>query len=174
MKLPVLLAVVALSFSAPAAVTYAQDDTGNVELPVAETGPNGRVRVGLLECQIDGAIGLIIGSSRDVACTFQDRITETTEFYEGTLSRLGLDIGFTGDQYMRWVVFAPSAAVVSKGFAGRYVGVSAEGALGLSFGANALLGGSNESFVLQPFSVQIGSGLNLALGASTLVLGKSV
>lgn len=173
MNLLTLLAATALVFTAPTTIALAQSDTAAVELPLAEAGPEGRTRVGVLECQVDGAIGLIIGSTREVTCTFQDHATETTEFYDGTLSRLGLDIGFTGDQYMRWAVFAPSAEVVSEGFAGRYVGVSAEGSLGLSFGANALLGGSNERFVLQPFSVQIGSGLNIALGASTLVLDRA-
>jgi hypothetical protein len=48
--------------------------------------------------------------------------------------------------------------------------VSAEATVGLGVGANALIGGSDRSIVLQPLSVQAQQGLNIAAGVSQLQL----
>ncbi|WP_420391466.1 DUF992 domain-containing protein [Acuticoccus sp.] len=134
---------------------------------VVDEGPEGRVRVGVLACTIEGGVGFIIGSSKAVVCTFTNNRQGVTEVYVGTIRRFGLDIGFTGEQYLRWIVFAPQAANATERLAGTYTGLSAGGALGLAFGANALLGGSADSVVLQPFSLQAGTGLNLAAGVTS-------
>ena len=42
--------------------------------------------------------------------------------------------------------------------------------MGFGVGANALLGGSNKSIVLQPLSVQTQEGLNIAAGVASLQL----
>ena len=133
-------------------------------------GPEGRVRLGSLNCTIDGGIGLIVGSSKTVNCTFKG--PDGTETYAGRINKLGLDIGVTGKQYLRWVVFAPGDGSDAS-LAGRYAGVSAAGSLGVGFGANALVGGSKKQVVLQPISVQGGTGLNVALGVASLNLQKS-
>ena len=54
--------------------------------------------------------------------------------------------------------------------AGKYIGASGDIALGLGVGANALIGGSNNSIALQPFSVEGQVGVNLALGIAQLTL----
>ncbi len=54
--------------------------------------------------------------------------------------------------------------------AGNYGGVSAEATVGLGVGANALVGGSNDSIALQPLSLQGQQGLNVAVGVSQLKL----
>lgn len=142
------------------------------EKPLAEKGPEGRTRFGVLACEIDGGIGLVVGSSKGVQCTFENSQTGKTDAYVGNISKLGLDIGVTGKQYMRWAVYAPDAATVKEGFAGRYSGVSAGGAIGVAFGANALIGGSDKQIVLQPFSVQAGTGLNVAVGVSSMKIER--
>jgi hypothetical protein len=48
--------------------------------------------------------------------------------------------------------------------------VSADVAAGLGVGANALVGGSNNTVVLQPVSLEGQIGLNIALGVSALSL----
>ena len=53
---------------------------------------------------------------------------------------------------------------------GNYGGVGAEATVGLGVGANALLGGSSRSIILQPLSVQAQKGLNLAAGVQSLEL----
>ncbi len=45
--------------------------------------------------------------------------------------------------------------------------------LGVGLGANALVGGSNKTFVLQPVSVQAQEGLNLAVGFSSFELRRA-
>ena len=64
----------------------------------------------------------------------------------------------------------PSADLPDGVLAGSYGGVSAEATVGLGVGANALVGGSNDSIALQPLSVQGQQGLNVAVGVSQLKL----
>ena len=138
-------------------------------LAKGKKGPEGRTRVGTLRCEVDGGVGLIVGSSKTVNCTFKG--PNGTERYAGRINKLGLDIGVTGKQYLRWVVFAPGASDAT--LAGRYAGVSASGALGAGFGANALIGGSKKQVVLQPISVQAGTGINVAVGVASLNLSRA-
>jgi hypothetical protein len=48
--------------------------------------------------------------------------------------------------------------------------VSADAAAGLGVGANALIGGSNNTVALQPLSLEGQVGVNVALGVSALTL----
>ena len=54
--------------------------------------------------------------------------------------------------------------------AGTYVGASHEVTLGLGLGGNWLIGGSNKSFALQPWSIQGQVGLNWSLTWTDLTL----
>ena len=122
-----------------------------------------------MSCTVDGGIGLILGSRRNVTCRFTPVGATRAFVYRGSVSRLGLDIGVTNRSFIRWLVFAPG--VVKPGaLAGNYAGVSAQASAGLGLGANVLLGGFRNSIALQPVSVQGQTGLNLALGISTLRL----
>jgi hypothetical protein len=69
-------------------------------------------------------------------------------------------------------VLGSSTTIPSKVMNGTYAGVSAEASVALGAGANALVGGSDKSVVLQPLSVQGQTGLNLAVGVTELVLGR--
>lgn len=55
---------------------------------------------------------------------------------------------------------------------GTYVGASGHVALGPGLGANVLIGGSRRSVVLQPLSVELSVGINLAIGVTRLTLGS--
>lgn len=130
------------------------------------------VEIGRLECDVEGGIGLIIGSSKQAVCYFYDAdSTEPVETYFGEVNKLGLDIGITDKTVIEWLVIAPKADAYADGaLAGEYVGVSAEATFGVGLGANALVGGSQDSFALQPVSVQGQTGLNLALGVTGFTL----
>ena len=91
------------------------------------------------------------------------------EYYTGTISKLGVDIGVTGGGIMVWLVFAPTNRPVG-GLSGNYVGGSAEASVVAGLGANALVGGSNRSVALQPLSVSGQVGLNIAAGVAGLDL----
>ena len=54
--------------------------------------------------------------------------------------------------------------------AGDYAGVSGQAAVGVGVGGNVLVGGSNRSVTLQPFSIEGDTGINLAVGVSDMVL----
>ncbi len=127
------------------------------------------VQAGTLVCDVSGGIGMIIGSQRDMACTFTNSRGEP-EVYVGRIRRFGLDIGATAGGQMVWAVFAPSGRYSRGALAGTYAGASAEASVGAGLGANVLLGGSNRSVALQPLSVQGQAGLNLAVGVADLQL----
>lgn len=133
------------------------------DLASAKTG----VKIGSLNCVIEGGVGLIIGSSKEMVCRF--RGSGRSERYVGRISRLGIDIGVTKKAYMTWAVFAPGKT--NRGaLAGSYGGASAEATIGVGLGANVLVGGFKKTIALQPLSVQGQEGLNIAAGIAGLRL----
>ncbi len=130
------------------------------------------VEAGVLNCIVHGGAGFVFGSSKDLDCTFKGT-NGGTEYYHGAITKFGLDLGFTSQSHIIWTVLAPSADVPAGALAGNYGGVSAEATVGLGVGANALVGGSNNSVALQPVSVQGQQGLNVAVGISQLQLRAS-
>jgi len=134
--------------------------------PVSASADQAGVSIGTLECQIEGGIGLIITSSKNMKCIFRSA-SGREEIYVGRIVKYGLDIGITGEASMIWAVFAPGF-IEPGALGGEYVGGSAEVSAGLGGGANALIGGGN--IALQPLSVQVHSGVNAAFGVTRLSL----
>jgi hypothetical protein len=130
-----------------------------------------QVRVGVLECIVDPGIGFIVASSKALKCTLTPS-AGAPERYSGRISKLGLDIGVTGKSVMVWAVVAGQAGYTPWSLAGNYFGISAQASVALGVGANALIGGSDKSIVLQPLSVQAQMGLNLAAGVAGLTLTR--
>ena len=133
------------------------------------------VELGLLDCIVEGGAGFIIGSTKDVKCTYTPADKKfAPEVYRGEIRKIGLDVGVTGTTLIQWAVLAPSANKYAAGaLAGNYVGVSAEATAAIGVGANLLVGGSDKSFTLQPLSIQEQSGVNLAVGVTEFVLQKA-
>jgi len=129
----------------------------------------GGVNAGVLTCVVEGGVGLIVFSKKEINCEF-DSVNGRRDFYTGNVKKFGLDVGITGKTYLKWVVFAPVGRPREGGLAGTYVGVSGEAAAGAGVGANGLVGGSERSFSLQPFSASVGTGVNLALGVGSMTL----
>ncbi len=127
------------------------------------------VQVGVLKCTVAGGTGLILGSSKGLTCIFkkQDGVRER---YTGNINKFGIDIGTTKQSKISWLVFAPSGKNVSRALAGGYVGVTAEVTVGGGVGANLLVGGINKSITLQPLSVQVQEGFNIAAGIGNMNL----
>jgi hypothetical protein len=139
--------------------------TGNPQ-PVNRGGFN----VGSLTCNVAGGVGFVFGSSRTLNCLFA-RTDGTAERYEGTIRRFGVDIGFTRDSTIVWVVFAPGS-IAPGALGGEYAGPTAQGTVGVGVGANVLLGGSSNQITLQPVSVEGSVGLNAAAGVAAMSLRK--
>jgi hypothetical protein len=129
-----------------------------------------RVKVGVLTCDVDPGIGYLIGSAKDLTCWFKPSNGGKTEKYEGSIKKLGLDVGFTAKTKIAWLVFAATKNPGKHALAGTYVGASTEATLGVGLGGNWLIGGSNKSFALQPWSIQGQVGLNYSLTWSALTL----
>jgi hypothetical protein len=125
-----------------------------------------RVQTGTLECSLSSSIGLVVGSQRNVACNFKPS-GGPPEAYVGTMTRIGLDVGFTGGGAIIWGVFT-STNLYAGMLTGTYVGATAEMSIAAGLGANVLVGGSNRSVALQPVSVQGQVGLNIAAGVGSL------
>ena len=131
---------------------------------MAKTG----VKVGMLTCDVAGGVGMIIGSSKAVDCTFKGN-NGRVEHYQGKLGKLGIDIGVTTDASLAWLVVAPGK--VKKGaLQGSYNGASVQATVVAGLGANVLIGGFEKSINLQPLSVQGQTGLNIAAGLTSLSL----
>jgi hypothetical protein len=135
----------------------------------SSAGAQDRVQAGTLGCDISAGIGLILGSQRTVNCTFTPSSQGPIEFYTGTISKFGLDLGATTGGVMTWLVYAPTSRPLGA-LAGEYGGATAEATVGAGIGANVLLGGSNRTVALQPLSVQGQTGLNVAAGVAGLHL----
>jgi hypothetical protein len=128
----------------------------------------GRLQLGVLSCAIDGGTAYIVGSNKGISCTFRPNQGGPSEAYTGMISKLGVDVGQTGQGQLIWAVLA---ATGSHGdLAGRYYGVNAEASVATGAGANLLVGGFDNSFSLQPLNVQAQTGLNLAVAVTSLQL----
>lgn len=125
---------------------------------------------GSLTCKGKGGVGLILGSKEKFSCTYKPAGKTPPQQYNATLTKVGLDIGIKGESTMIWTVLGSTSDLPAGALTGKYAGVSAEAAVGIGAGANALIGGSKDSIVLQPFSVEGQKGLNLAVGISGLTL----
>ena len=91
------------------------------------------------------------------------------EAYTGTLTIVGVDVGFTTSSAIVWGVFTDTNRFAGM-LTGTYVGATAQATAVAGVGANALVGGSNHSVSLQPLSVQGQVGLNAAGGIGALEL----
>ena len=127
-----------------------------------------RVQVGTLACSISAGVGLLVASQRNVSCNFQPD-NGPPEAYTGTMTKVGVDVGFTTSGAMVWGVFADTNRFAGM-LNGTYAGATAEATAGAGVGANVLIGGSNRSVALQPLSVQGQVGLNVAAGVGALEL----
>ena len=126
------------------------------------------VNAGTLTCNVAGGVGFVFGSSKDLNCLFT-RSDGIAESYRGSINKYGVDIGFTKEAHVVWLVFAPGA-VASGALAGNYAGATAAVAAGLGLGANVLVGGSSRQITLQPVSVEGSVGLNVAAGVAEVQL----
>jgi hypothetical protein len=129
-----------------------------------------KVVAGTLTCKGKGSVGLIIGSKETLTCQFSPAGKSPPQNYTATITRIGLDVGVKGASTMVWTVLYSTDEMPANALEGKYGGVSADASIGVGGGANVLVGGSKDSVLLQPLSVQGQTGINLAVGVSGLSL----
>jgi hypothetical protein len=137
----------------------------------ANAAPHG-VRVGELTCNVASGWGFVFGSSKDLHCTY--RGNGHFEHYTGSISKFGVDVGYTEGGVLVWGVFAPSSDMRQGALQGDYAGASAQATVGVGVGANALIGGLDKSIALQPLSVEGSKGLNVAAGIGSISLKSAM
>ena len=126
------------------------------------------VNVGSLSCTVAGGAGFVFGSTKALGCIFT-RTDGTGERYAGEIRRFGVDIGYTQDSQIVWLIFA--AGNIGLGaLAGSYAGPTIQGNAGVGIAANALVGGNTGQVTLQPVSVEEGVGLNVAGAVADVTL----
>jgi hypothetical protein len=155
------LAVVGLAaLTLGALVAHAQQRAA----PASSKGVN----VGSLSCTVAGGAGFIVGSTKALSCIFT-RTNGSGERYVGDVKRFGIDIGYTQEAQIVWLVFAPGN-VVPGALAGSYAGATVQGTVGVGAAANVLVGGNNGQVTLQPVSIEGSTGLNVAGGVAEILL----
>lgn len=127
------------------------------------------VKVGILTCHESSGWGFIFGSSKDLRCHYTGE-HGYGENYNGTVSKFGVDIGYTSGAVIIWDVFAPHSGIARGALAGDYAGAQASAAVGAGVGANVLIGGLDRSITLQPVSIEGETGLNVAAGIGAISL----
>lgn len=155
------LAIVAIATLGLATLVHAQQ---RGHTPASSPGVN----VGSLSCNVAGGAGFVFGSSKALGCIFT-RTDGSGERYVGEVRRFGIDIGYTQEAQIVWLVFAPGN-VGAGALAGNYAGPTVQGTVVVGAAANVLAGGNNGQVSLQPVSVEGSVGLNVAGGVAEIVL----
>jgi hypothetical protein len=142
--------------------------TGGLLLPAVQA--QSATEAGVLECNVAGGVGLIVGSEKALSCRYQSADGKISEPYEGTITKVGVDIGITGKSVVVWTVLAPTSSLRPGALDGTYSGVSGQATVGVGASANVLIGGSDKTISLQPLSVGAQTGLNVAAGIGSITL----
>jgi|EndMetStandDraft_4_1072995.scaffolds.fasta_scaffold28672_2 hypothetical protein len=143
--------------------------TALVATATAAMAQRDRVEVGVIECR-GSTTSFIVGSVTELGCQFRASDNSPPEPYTATIRRAGVDIGFPQQVAVAWAVFAPTRGIQRGDLAGSYVGASASATVGIGVGANALIGGSNNTIAFQPLSGQAQTGLSVAAGIAGMDL----
>jgi hypothetical protein len=143
-------------------------------LPILVAAPaDASLRLGILNCSIDGGAAYVIGSNKTLQCTFIPSGSGAAERYTGIISKLGVDVGYTHQGALQWAVLAAGRTYEDGALAGKYYGVNAEASIATGGGLNLLVGGFRNSFTLQPLSKQSQTGLNLAVAVTSMELATA-
>jgi hypothetical protein len=134
--------------------------------PVAAQAP---VKLGVLNCDVSKGGGLLLVRKQTLDCTFEAENGTTTR-YRGMITEYGVEIGKVEAGHLMWGVAAATTQPSEGSLAGKYVGAGAEASVGVGLGANVLVGGLDNSFALQPLSVEGQTGLNIAAGVMSVTL----
>jgi hypothetical protein len=128
-----------------------------------------QVQAGVLECRGGESISFIVGSVTDLNCIYRPNYGPA-QAYRAVIRRAGIDLGVTAVSGLIWGVFAPTNQIGLGDLSGNYGGVTAGAAVVVGASANVLYGGSNNSFALQPLSVEGQAGLNIFAGVAGMEL----
>src|SRR5260221_12453084 len=90
---------------------------GTATAPAYAEEHNITVKTGDLTCHEAAGWGFIIGSSRSIHCTYFSNAGRT-EYYTGSISKFGADIGYLSSAGILWEVGGPSTGIGAVTLAG--------------------------------------------------------
>ena len=140
-------------------------------LPLAASADS--VRVGVLTCEtVPGSrVNLLVRSTADVKCTFEDTAGKTEAYRGESGIALGLDLSFKREETFAFAVVSTSdLSAGSHSLAGKYIGGKATATVGVGLGAAALVGGAEDQFGLNPIAVGGAQGVGAAAGIGFLYI----
>jgi hypothetical protein len=127
------------------------------------------IQAGFLTCNVASGWGFVIGSSRDLKCTWEPQ--KGVEYrYKGHVTQFGADIGYYHSSVILWQVTTATNDFGAKSLVGTYGGATAGAAVGAGAGVSLLVGGFQHSVTLQPLAVTGQIGLNVAAGIQAITL----
>ena len=121
-----------------------------------------------LRCTVAGGFGYVVEGQRAANCIYY-RADGMVEFYVGSSSRFGVDIGPTNAQRLAFKVQAvdpTQPAALNGNFAGVAVGAT----LGQGLSTQGLVGGATGQVILLPIDLPNYTGQNIAAGLGVLNL----
>ncbi|KAA1180468.1 DUF992 domain-containing protein [Rhizobium tropici] len=166
--------ILTLAFSAASLIVAGTAVARAADMPTTyreEPDERNGVKIGYLECEIGGGVGYVLGSAKEVDCTFHSTVgRERIDHYTGAIRKMGVDLGFTTRSRLVWLVFAPTAGYHHGSLSGLYQGATVEATVGAGVGTNILVGGTSGSIHLQTVSVTGQLGLNVAATGTSVTL----
>ncbi|ASW08344.1 MULTISPECIES: DUF992 domain-containing protein [unclassified Rhizobium] len=167
--------ILTLAFSAASLIVAGTAAARAADMPATyseEPDDRNGVKIGYLECDIGGGVGYVLGSAKEMDCTFHSTVghSRRVDHYTGAIRKMGVDLGFTTRSRLVWLVFAPTAGYHRGSLSGLYQGATVEATVGAGVGTNILVGGTAGSIHLQTVSVTGQLGLNVAATGTSVTL----
>ena len=108
-----------------------------------------------------------------MSCVYTPGDGGATDNYAGSIEEFGLALGETSGGVLTWAVVSAQKGVPKGALAGTYVGLTANASAGAGVGANDLSGGFKRAYILQPYSFQTQTGVNVAAGIAKVTLHEA-
>lgn len=128
-------------------------------------------RVGSLQCRLLGNGISVLVENQQMDCIYRDDAEGAIPaHYVGALTKVGANVTINGPGELSWGVVAATDHIGPGALEGSYTGPGFSAKVGVGGGGAALVGGSDNTFSLQPFSIEAGSGLGWTAGVERLTL----
>ena len=134
------------------------------------TNANSRIYIGSLNCNVAAGTGYVLASSKGMDCVFIGKDGVSTAQYTGTITKIGVDVGYTKAVHTIWRVYSLGSDRAANSLAGSYVGEQGTVAAGGQAGGNWLYGGPNAEIGMIASGIVQDAGYNLALGIGSISL----
>jgi len=128
-------------------------------------------RAGVLQCRLSGNGLTVLIENQAIDCLYQDEDEGARPtHYVGTITKVGANITINGPGEVAWGVVAATDQIGPGALAGDYAGPGTTAKVGIGGGGALLVGGSNNTFSLQPLEIEAGTGLGVTAGVESLHL----